>query len=417
MIALVLTLALAQDTLRLSELHDAALRRDPRTAQAALQLQATELRLRNLVAERLPQLGLRAEATHQSEVAAIPIQLPGGGAPPTPPRDRWEVAAETQVLALDGGLNARRREAERAQLEVVRAQLAATLYPLRMEVNEAFFAAFMLQERLRESATLVEDLEARLRTVREQVRAGAALPGDTAALLAAILRTEQDREQLAADRRAALGVLGSLTGRAATTADVLALPSLDHATRLRPTDTHPQYAVFAAQRARLERDAAVIAARNRPQLSAFGQLAFGSPGFSQFDTNPHEYWSAGVRLRWAPWDWGTGRRDQQVIRLQQQVIGTEEAAFTERLRRQVADEMEAITRLRAALVTDERIIALRAQVERQASAQFRERAITADQYVDARTNLQEARVARDRHRVELARAQASYLTTFGMELR
>jgi hypothetical protein len=37
--------------------------------------------------------------------------------------------------------------------------------------------------------------------------------------------------------------------------------------------------------------------------------------------------------------------------------------------------------------------------------------------VDVRTDLQDARLARQRHRVELARARASYLTTLGIELR
>lgn len=411
--------AAAQDTLTLPELHDAALARDPRTRQAALQAEATRLRLRSIRAERLPQVGLRAEATHQSEVAALPLTLPGGATPPEPPADRVEAALEASVLLYDGGLGTRRRAAEEAQLEVTRAQLAATLFPLRAEVNESFFAAYLLQERLRETATLVEDLEARLATVRSLVRGGAALPGDTAALLAAILRAEQDRAQLAADRRAALSVLRQLTGRSLSGHDRLVLPDLDAvlATGGVGRPGHPQLAVFAAQRARLERDARLVGARVRPQVSAFGQLAYGTPGLAQFDRDPHEYWLAGVRLRWSPWDWGSTRREREIIRMQQLVLSVEEMAFADRLQRQVADESETITRLREAIAVDERIIALRAQVERQAAAQLAERAITADRYVDARTDLQEARVARDRHRAELVRAQAQYLTTLGRDLR
>ena len=43
-------------------------------------------------------------------------------------------------------------------------------------------------------------------------------------------------------------------------------------------------------------------------------------------------------------------------------------------------------------------------------------AITPAAYVDARTDLQEARIARQRHRVELERARARYLTTLGIEI-
>jgi outer membrane protein TolC len=433
-IALALLLAApapAQDTLRLPALQQAALSHDPRAGQPALQARATALRLGNLHAERLPAFAGRAQATHQSEVPALPIALPGGAAPPEPPKDQYEARVEVEQLLYDGGVLARRRDAERAQLTVEQARIAAELQPLRDEVNEAFFTAFLLQERAAELSTLVEDLEARLAMLRSQVRAGAALPGDTAVVLATALRAMEDRAEVAAGRRAALGRLSVLTGTAVSADDVLALPQLAAAVEsLRGAGgnagagpaaaipaSRPEYAVFAGRRERLTRDAAVISARTRPQLSAFAQLAYGRPGFAQFERDLHDYWLAGVRMRWAPFNWGTSDRERGLLEVQRQIIDSEEAAFTARLQRLVQDELADMERLERALETDERIITLREQVERQARAQFGERVITAAAYVDVRTDLQDARLLRQRHRVELARARASYLTTLGIELR
>jgi outer membrane protein TolC len=404
------------DTLRLGALQDAAVGRDPRAAQALMQARATELRLRNLDVERLPRLELRGEATRQSEVATIPISLPDVDVP-EPPRSRYEAALEAQVTLYDGGVLGGRRSVERARLQAAQAQLSAQLYPLRMEVTEAFFSAFLLQSRAAEVGTLMDDLEARLAMVRAQVRNGAALPGDTAVLRAELLTVGQQRTELAADRRAALAILARLTGREVGEGDVLALPEL--AGRLDGEGTagaHPQYAVFAAERERLAREAGLVRARTQPQVSAFGQLAYGRPGLAQFRENLHEYWIGGVRVRWTPWDWGAAGRERQVLQVQRQMVDTEEAAFTDRLLREVQDELQAVGRLREALAADDRIVALREQVERQARAQLEEHAITAAAYVDVRTDLQEARITRQRHRVELARAQARYLTTLGREL-
>jgi outer membrane protein TolC len=404
------------DTLRLPALQDAATQRDPRAAQALMQARATELRLRNLDAERLPQLELRGEATRQSEVTTIPIAMPGVQVP-VPPKSRYEAALEAQVTLYDGGVLGGRRNVERARLQAAQAQLSAQLYPLRMEVTEAFFAAFLLQSRAAEVGTLMDDLEARLTMVRAQVRAGAALPGDTAVLRAELLSAAQQRAELAADRRAALAVLARLTGRAVEEGDVLALPELGG--RVGTDDApgaHPQLAVFAAERERLAREEALVRARTQPQVAAFGQLAYGRPGLDQFREDLHEYWMGGVRVRWQPWDWGAAGRERQVLQVQRQIVDTEEAAFTDRLRREVQDELQAVDRLREALAADDRIVALREQVERQARAQLQEHAITAAAYVDVRTDLQEARIARQRHRAELARAQARYLTTLGREL-
>ena len=420
--------ALAQDTLRLPDLQRAAVQRDPRLQQLEIQRARTSLRLRDLAASRLPQLTISGDGSYQSEVAALPIALPGGSVP-RPPSTRIDAALVTDLLLYDGGAVQAQRAAELAQLETTRAELAATLHPVRTEVSNAYFDALLLQERLHETAVLLQDLNARLDLVRSQWQAGAALAGDTAALRVEVLRAQQQRDELASRRHTALAVLGQLTGRAITDGTVLALPPIDDEDRLLPDSAtsgprrpplprlHPQYAVFDAEREALRRQAGVVDAAARPQASAFGQLAYGRPGLQQFTDQLHEYWMAGVRVRWRPWDWGANRRQHELLRLQQQLLASREAAFTERLQRQVEAPLQSMDRLRDALATDEQIVVLREQIVEQARAQFEERATTAAAYVHAVTDLEAARVARVAHRVELARARADYLTTLGMELR
>lgn len=408
------------DTLRLPALQDAAVRQDPRLRQVALEEAGTTLRLRNLDAERLPELRITGEATRQSEVAAIPLQLPGTEVP-APPKNRYELALNASWVLFDGGVVGGRRDVERAELAAAKARLAAELYPLRMEVMEAFFGALLLQQRVREQDALIEDLQARLSEVREHVGAGTALPGDTAAVKAEVLGAMQGRSEVAANRRASLAVLRELTGREIMEADVLALPELASAVAAgsdeRGLRVHPQYALFEARRARLDEEATLARARTRPQLSAFGRYAYGSPGLRQFTDSLHDYWIGGLRLQWAPWDWGTAGRTEESIRIRREIVDSEDGAFSARLVRQVQQSLQAMERLEGALETDAQIIELREQVERQARAQFAERAITAAAYIDARTDLQEARLALHRHRAELARAQAEYLTILGVELR
>jgi outer membrane protein TolC len=411
-------LAAAQDTLRLPVLQEAAERQDPRARQLAVREEALGLRLRNLAAERLPQLLVGTQATHQSEVPGIPIALPNVE-PPTPPKDRYDATLSVEQRIFDP-TTAGREEVERARLSVERAELGAALYPLRMEVSEAFFTAFLLQERRGEVLALATDLEARLALVRARVREGAALRGDTATLRAELLGVAQQLAEVDASRAAALSLLSDLTGREIAESDQLALPDLSAsvvaAGEAEALRAHPQYAVLAARRESLRRESALVQAQTRPRVSAFGELGYGRPGPKQFTKELHEYWSAGVRLSWTPWSWGTTARQQSILELEARVVDTEEAALAARLERQVEGDVQTMARLRATLAADEQIIALREQVERQAAAQLAERAIPPAEYVDVRTDLQEARLARQRHRVELARAEAHYLITLGIEL-
>ena len=74
----------------LGALQDSAVLRDPRGRELALLAAQSRLRLQNLTAERRPTLSLEGQAQYQSDVARIPITLPGGVKVPTPPHDTYD---------------------------------------------------------------------------------------------------------------------------------------------------------------------------------------------------------------------------------------------------------------------------------------------------------------------------------------
>jgi outer membrane protein TolC len=74
-------------------------------------------------------------------------------------------------------------------------------------------------------------------------------------------------------------------------------------------------------------------------------------------------------------------------------------------------------RLEASLRSDEEIVGLRERVLRESRVRFGEGVLTAAELVDRETDVLAARLARATHRVELARAQARFLTTLGLEVR
>src|SRR4051812_14730188 len=77
------------DSLRLGALHADALRLDPRQRQLSLQAQATDLRLRNIAAERMPSIMGTGQAQYQSAVTTIAVPLPGITIP-HPSRDTYD---------------------------------------------------------------------------------------------------------------------------------------------------------------------------------------------------------------------------------------------------------------------------------------------------------------------------------------
>ncbi|MBA3258565.1 MAG: TolC family protein [Gemmatimonadales bacterium] len=415
--------AAAQDTLTVERLQEAALRSDPRAKQRGLLRAATDLRLAVIAADRLPQLEINGQGTHQSDVTRPTFGIPGVAVPDFP-KDRWQATLDVEQRLYDGGEVARRRELEEARHAESQAALAVTLYELRSEVNSAFFSAFLFEKRSAEYDALVADLDARLAAVRARVEAGTALGRDAAEIEAERMRAGLQRDEARASRRAALAILADLVAEPIDTTVVLALPS-DQPGRAEPADLvtaaalrrRPEFDQLRQSRARLDREVAYTSAENRPRVFAFGQAGVGLPGLDQFRTSSDAFWQAGIKVEWRPWTWRSAGRKAAAYRLQQDVVATEEKALGRRLARAVVTDLEDITRLDVALEDDERIVALRAEVERQARAQYDEGAITTPDYVETRTDVLEARLTLERHRVELAQARSRYLTTLGITSR
>jgi outer membrane protein TolC len=410
----------ARDTLRLSALQSAAVQRDPRQRELALLASQTQLRIKNIESQRLPVFSLEGQGQYQSDVVTIPIQLPDGQKPPLPPHDTYDLHVDAQQSLLDPTLASRRADT-RAQLAASEAHVRTQFYALRQSVNDAYFSALLFGTQSAELTAAITDLEARLRAAEQRERAGSALPSEANMLRAELLRRRQDRAELDANRQAALVVLGDLTGRVVDTSAALEMPLENSTAGLAGGDTaphsRPEYQEFAAMRDRLATQQAVIAAGEKPRLSAFARTGYGKPGLNMLSNTFDAYWLAGLRVQWAPWNWGSTAREREALQLQRDIVASDEAAFGEGLRRAVESDRTNVARLSAALDTDDQIVALREQVVHETGLRLDEGVVTAADYVARQSDALAARLARAAHRVQLSQARAHYLTTLGIEVR
>ena len=134
---------------QLAALHQAAIDADPRTRELQLLQAQTELRLRNIAAERLPSVAAEGLAQYQSDV-------PHAAGARARRRSRSSRRRRTPTTPTSGSISAssirrvgRASRLERAQLAEAQARVRTRCSALRQEVNDAFFAAALLQERRR----------------------------------------------------------------------------------------------------------------------------------------------------------------------------------------------------------------------------------------------------------------------------
>jgi outer membrane protein TolC len=408
------------DSLDLGALQDSAVLRDPRGRELALLAAQSRLRQQNLTAERRPTLSLQGQAQYQSDVARIPVTLPGGVKVPTPPHDTYDghVAADQRIY--DPSI-APRRAVEDAQLAESQARLRAALFPVRQNVSDLYFVALRAQSQLAELETAITDLEAQLRVARARVREGTALPSEEKTIRAELLKRRQAVAELSASRRASLVVLADLTGQSLDSVTILRTPDLavevaQARQAIAELRQRPEYEQFARSRAVLEQQERAIAVRDRPRLSAFGRAGYGRPGLNPLSDKFDSYWLTGLQVQWSRWTWGTTRREKELLALQRQIISAEEQQFTDNLRRATEQDLATIDRLAVTIAQDDEIIALREDIAAETRSRFNEGVVTSAEYVDRQTDVLSARVARALHRAELAQARARFLNTLGIEV-
>ena len=407
-----------RDTLHLADLHDAAVNIDPRQRQLALQRHATTLRLRSIATDRLPSVSGEGYGQYQSVVVALPFQVPNTIFPGIP-HETYDAHLIAQQHLYDPSLGPR-TDVERANLAVAEARVRTNVYALRAEVDDAFFSAALAEARANELTTVISDLETQLRVAQARVREGTALPSESATIQAELLRRRQDRDDLSATRTASLAVLSALTGREISANDTLVLPDLATAVATARTSlprARPEYEQFARTRQQLAAQERTLTAQTRPRVSAYGRFGYGKPGLNFLATDFNSYWLAGVQVQWAPWNWRNSDRDRELLELQQQIVTSDEDAFTAANQRAVDRQLADIDRLTGTLRTDDTIIALRERIERETRHRYTEAVVTASEYVDRANDVLAARLTRVGHEVELAQARARYLTTIGLESR
>ena len=407
------------DSLRLREATSAALGADPRQRQIGLHASASDLRIRNILASRLPQISGNGQAQYQSTVTRIAVPIPGITIP-SPSRDTYDAHVNAQESIFDPTLSSK-QALERAQLAESQAGVRTSVFGRRQEVNDAFFAAATLEQRIAEIGLAITDLESRLKEAATRFREGAALPSDTAIVAATLLQRRQDLYQARADRSAALERLSDLIGRQLPRTTTAIVPNLDAAVastldRLGQLRDRPEYEQFSATRARLATQGQLEAAQDKPRVSAFGRLGYGRPGLNMLSSSFDAYWLAGVQVQWTPWNWGTTDRDRQSLEIQRQIVATNETAFTESLQRGIHQAIATIAGLDSSLVLDDQIVTLRERIEAETRVKLNEGVATAAEYADRSTDVLSARLMRIQHRVQRAQAQANLLTTLGVEV-
>lgn len=376
----------------------------PRLRDRMSNEEINRLKVANIKTAYLPRVDANAQATYQSDVTHMDLsKLPVQGLSiASPDKDQYKLTVDLSQLIWDGGQSDASRRLEVASLAADNMQISVDLYALKGRVAQLFYSIVLKDQQLKVQEALKTDLMQKLSKVASGVRSGAVLKANELLLKAEIVKLEQEMLSAKSDRAGLIDALSVLIGEPLSASSSFVLdPSLS------VDASRPEFDFFKLQKDRIDVADELLTARRMPKLAAFGQLGYGKPALNMFNNQFDSFYIVGFKATWNIFDWNATKRDRQTLRLQQGMVDTRQALFEQSQKMELAQESKSISKYGSLIEQDEVLIAARKEVALSYSVMYDNGAIDAADYVARQTELKQAELNLELHRVLLSFAKVN----------
>ena len=358
----------------LDECQRAAEKHYPIIKRYDLIAKTTDLTVKNIQKEWLPQVTAAAQATYQSAVAAwsdhlqsmfqqVGLKMKGLR------KDQYKLSIDVQQPIYDGGAISGQRKIASQEGKVQEAENEVNLYQVRRRVNELYFSILLLDEQIK----LNDDVKALLQSSEQKlsamVKGGTAATSDYENVRAERLGAEQANESLKAQKQMLSRMLSVFCG---IEVNHLQKPQALDATV--STNSRPEMRLFDNQLHLSEAQEKALDARLKPHLGLFAQGFYGYPGLNMFEDMMQHKWSlnglVGVKLSWNIGALYTHKNDKARLRLQREQIENAREVFLFNNSIDEIQQKENINRYRKMIQNDDEIIDLRTHIRKAAESKL-----------------------------------------------
>lgn len=399
-------------TLTLRECYTLAAQNYPLVKQRELIAQSKEYSVLNLSKGFLPQFSINGQATYQSAVTQVPIEVPGMDIP-TISKDQYKLYGEVNQSLFDGGIIKQQKQIQQANAEIEEQRLEVELYKVKDRINQLYFGILLTDEQLKQTSLLKNDIELGLRRTEASIENGTAFKSNASILKAELLKVNQRVTELNSMRQAYLDMLGLFLNR-----------TLDQAAKLEKPEpviaaqeiNRPEIQAFNSQYKALDVQNQLISARNKPRFNLFLQAGYGRPALNMLSNDFEAYYLGGLRLNWSLGGLYTSKNERAQLAINRKNIDVQKEVFLFNTSITVKQQNNEVLKYQALLTSDEEIIALRTSVKTTASVQLENGVINTNDYLREVNAEDQARQNKILHEIQLLMAQYTLQTTTGNTL-
>lgn len=400
------------DTLSIDYCYEQVYKKYPLAGQKVLYESTTELKLKNLDKNYLPQISISGQSSYQSDVPEIDLGTPLF-TPPKINKDQYKIYLDVKQVIYDGGSTSSLKEVERSQLLANSQKIEVELYELKQRINSLYFSVLLLQAKKEIINLKFETIEEQLAEIESQIRNGVLPASSRYTLEAELLKTEQELYEIESNRIASLSMLGELIEKKLDESTLLKLPSPALQNLETVPGNRPEYKLFEYEKNALESYNEVITTNIIPKINIFGQGGYGRPGLNFMDNTFQLYYIVGVNLSWIPINWNRNDNEIQINKLNQKLIDTQKETFDKNLKVNLQKFKAEILKNEELINKDKDIIVLKEKSLHSISSQLKNGTITATVYLTELNSVNQAMLLLKTHEIQLVQAKIDFITLKG----
>lgn len=399
------------DSITLSYCLTKAEANHPLFSQYDLLATSSDLRVKNIGKNYLPEMNINGDAHYQSDVTEIPFSSPAFPIEPLD-KDQYKISLDVSQMIYDGGITKKNKDIEFIENQINQTNVGISIYQVKDRVVGTYFSIISLQESRKLLEVSRDNLNARLKDVESGIRNGIVLASNAEIIKAELLKIDQ--KEIEIDAGVALGykVLSILMGEELAAGTPLRWESPAIGSYVAGHD-RLEYSLFNLQQEKAESMKKLTSSKLIPRVFAYGSAGYGKPGFNMLLNEFDDYYIVGAKLSWNFWNWNRTRNEKSILDLNKEIISSNRASFNQNLSADLERRMSEIFKYESLLPKDQEIVAIRGNIVETYASQLKNGVITATEYITELHAETEARLNLRIHEVQLVRAKYDYLAAAG----
>lgn len=396
-------------TVSLTECYDWARLNYPLIAKLDLLEKSTQYSLSNAAKGNLPQININGQATYQSEVTELPIDLPNLEVP-TISKDQYKVYAEVyQPLTHFSAVNAQKQQLTiNGQIEQQKVEI--DLYPLKDRINQIYFGILLMEVKKEQLSLAETDIDSTLARLEAAIQNGTATLMDKQLLAVEKININQQLYENESNKEAFLQMLSALTGKIIHSTTTFTRPEV-----ILPNVivNRPELNLLSLQEQLVDAQVSQLRTRNIPTLGLFVQGGMGRPALNFLSNDFAPYYIAGLKFNWNLSNRYTTKNDRQKFAIQRQLINNQRETFLLNTGITQSQQFLAVTKYKELLSSDQQVVNLREEIKKTAEVQLVNGLITTIDYIKIINDASRAKQQLELHEIMLLQAQYNLKTTTG----